>query len=235
MFVERIDGIHRSSGRDTSRVVLAVSLLINKLPKKTALSPSLRFRLSRLMNSRNEATADLEPYRSYLRLLGRLEVRGRLKVKVDVSGVVQQTLLEAHQHRATWEPLPEKRRTAWLRQVFANNLRDEIRKFRAQSRDIERERPLDRSIEDSASRVDDWLAGETSSPSEKAMRREDGLRLADALEQLPEDQRTAIELHHLQGMPLADLADQLNRTKPAVAMLIYRGLKKMRQLMREES
>jgi len=174
---------------------------------------------------------DLESYRSYLHLLGRMQIRGRLTAKVDLSGLVQQTLIEAHQHRESWEPLPRKRRVAWLRTVFANNLRDEIRRFRAQGRDVDRERPIGAGVEDSALRVDDWLEGRGSSPSAGAIRREDALHLAKALEQLPESQRTAIEMHHLQGIPLAALCQQLDRSKPAVAMLIYRGLKNLRQLM----
>lgn len=185
------------------------------------------------MAETDRSAAYIERYRSYLRMLGRIQIRGRMQVKVDLSGVVQQTLLEAHQNRDTLDSLPEERRTAWIRAVFANNLGDEVRRHRALRRDVARERPIAAALEDSASRIDEWLAAEESSPSERAVRREDALRLAAALEQLPEDQRTAVELHHLQGVALAELAEQLDRSKPAVAMLIYRGLKRLRTLMQE--
>ncbi|MCA9053749.1 MAG: hypothetical protein KDA75_07920, partial [Planctomycetaceae bacterium] len=108
---------------------------------------------------------DLEGYRSYLRLLGRMQIRGRMNAKIDLSGLVQQTMIEAHLNRAEWAPLPDKRRVAWLRKAFANNLRDAIRRFRSAGRNIERERPIAASIEDSASHVNDWLEGLASSPS----------------------------------------------------------------------
>lgn len=177
---------------------------------------------------------ELEGYRSYLRLLGRMQIRGRMNAKIDLSGLVQQTMIEAHLNRDEWERLPDERQAAWLRVAFANNLRDAIRRFRAAARDVERERPIAASVEESASRVDDWLEGKGSSPSARAVRREEALRLADALEQLPEDQRTAIEMNHLQGVPLVEVAEHLERSKSAVAMLIYRGLKSLRRLMRED-
>jgi RNA polymerase sigma-70 factor (ECF subfamily) len=57
--------------------------------------------------------------------------------------------------------------------------------------------------------------------------------LADALTKLPADQRQAIELHHLQGCPLAEVARQLDRSKGAVAALLFRGLRKLREVLAE--
>jgi RNA polymerase sigma-70 factor, ECF subfamily len=72
-----------------------------------------------------------------------------------------------------------------------------------------------------------------SSPSQKAMRQEQVLRLADALTQLPPEQRQAVELHHLQGCPLAEVARHMDRSKGAVAALLFRGLKKLRAILTE--
>jgi RNA polymerase sigma-70 factor (ECF subfamily) len=40
-------------------------------------------------------------------------------------------------------------------------------------------------------------------------------------------------LHYLQGLPLAKVASQLERTEAAAAGLLYRGLKKLRELLHE--
>jgi len=66
-------------------------------------------------------------------------------------------------------------------------------------------------------------------------RQEQMLRTAAALKTLPEAQRRAIELHHLQGMSLVEVAEQLGSTKPAVAGLLHRGLKKLRELLDDPS
>jgi RNA polymerase sigma-70 factor (ECF subfamily) len=174
---------------------------------------------------------DLERYRDYLLLLARLQLDARLRGKVDLSGVVQQTLLEAHQSPAVSSGPP----TAWLRRILANNLTDEVRKVTAAVRDVERERSLEQALNASSARIEGWLASEQSTPSQRAMRDEEVSQLAAALAQLPDDQRTAVELHHLQGLPLSEVAAQLDRTKGATAALLFRGLKKLRQLLEDGS
>jgi RNA polymerase sigma-70 factor (ECF subfamily) len=170
-------------------------------------------------------------YREYLCLLGRLNLTPRLQSKVDVSGVVQQTLLEAHQagpEFATWD---EAAQLAWLRRALEHNLLDEVRKFHTAARDVARECPLAGDAEESLSRLQASLAAEVSSPSHLLSRQEEARALAEALARLPDDQRQAVELHHLQGRPLAEVAEHLGRDKGAVAALIYRALKRLRQTL----
>ena len=88
--------------------------------------------------------------------------------------------------------------------------------------------------EQSASRVNQWLAAGQSSPSQRAIRQEQELRLAKALSSLPSAQREAIELHHLRGLPLDEIGKQLDRNKGAVAALIYRGTTRLRELLSKE-
>ena len=64
------------------------------------------------------------------------------------------------------------------------------------------------------------------------MRHEQLVGLTKALARLPEDQQRAVELHHLKGLPLADVAKQLGRTKGAVAALLFRGLKKLSESLK---
>lgn len=178
------------------------------------------------------ATDDLELYRDYLGLLGRLQLDDQLCGKVDVSGVVQMTLLEAHQ--GSWLQIADGERLAWLRRVFSNNMLDEIRKYRTLARDVDREQSLQQAMDHSASRLNAWIASDLSSPSQKAIQNEQALRLARALACLPSPQREAIELHHLQGLPLDKIGSRMNRTKGAVAALIFRGTTKLRELLSDE-
>ncbi|TWU05119.1 RNA polymerase sigma factor [Symmachiella macrocystis] len=175
-------------------------------------------------------TGKLENYRELLGLLGRMQLSVELIGKVDVSGVVQVTLMEAH--HGGWEKLAEDDRAPWLRLVFANNLLDEIRKYRTRARDVELEQSIQAAVHQSASRLNRWMVSEQTSPSEKAVRAENGVRLASALACLPSAQRQAIELHHLQELPLEEIGKRMNRSKGAVAALIFRGTTRLRELLR---
>src|SRR2546430_8231397 len=106
--------------------------------------------------------AVLERYRHYLGLLARLQTARRLQGKVDLSGVVQQTLLEAHRLLPRFQAKNPGDLAAWLRRILANNLADEIRKLRSGKRDIGRERSLEAAIEESSAKLEAWLAADES-------------------------------------------------------------------------
>jgi RNA polymerase sigma-70 factor (ECF subfamily) len=179
------------------------------------------------------AQRTLARFREYLALLARLQLAPRFQGKVDLSGVVQQTLLEAHQAWDRLRNMSEAEQAAWLRKALAHNLTDEVRKLKAASRDVGRERSLEAALEDSSARLEAWLATEQSSPAQRAIRNEQLLRLAAALAELPDDQRRAVELHHLQGLSLLEVAELLDRSKGAVAKLLYRALDKLHAQLAE--
>jgi RNA polymerase sigma-70 factor (ECF subfamily) len=175
----------------------------------------------------------LERFRSYLALLARLQLDPRLRGKVDLSGVVQQTLWEGHCALDTNRSPGDGELAVLLRRLLANNLADEVRRWHADKRDIGREQSLE-SVEASSARLEAFLAADQSSPDERAQRNEEMLRLAAALERLPEAQRQALEMHYLQGRPLAEIAVALGREKSAIAGLLHRGLDKLRTWLQDK-
>lgn len=185
----------------------------------------------------NKTTArewPLERYRHYLRLLARLQLNPRLAAKLDPSDIVQETMLKAHAKLNEFRGQTEEEFTGWLRQILANTLLEAARRFSAGKRAIHREKSLEAAIEESSARLDRWLTAEQPSPSELAIRQEQVLRLAEALDQLPDDQRKAVELCHLKGCSVAEVAEQMQRSTAAVGALLFRGLKRLRELLGEE-
>jgi RNA polymerase sigma-70 factor, ECF subfamily len=52
--------------------------------------------------------------------------------------------------------------------------------------------------------------------------------------QLPEDQREAVELRHLPGCAVAEVAERLGKSQAAIAGLLFRGLKQLRGILQEK-
>jgi RNA polymerase sigma-70 factor (ECF subfamily) len=102
-----------------------------------------------------------------------------------------------------------------------------VRRLRRTKYDV----ALECSLDDLTARSRLAFVLDRTSPSACASRKEELLRLAAALDQLPTDQQTAIVLHHLQGVSLSDVAIHMNRSKPAVAGLLHRGMLRLKELL----
>jgi RNA polymerase sigma-70 factor, ECF subfamily len=124
------------------------------------------------------ATPDLERFRAYLRLLARLQLDPRLRRTLDPSDMVQQTLVRAVQGLDGFRGHGDAAVAAWLRQILANQLANAARDLGRAKRDLGRERSREAALEQSSARLERWLAAEQSSPSQRAERNEQLLRLA---------------------------------------------------------
>ena len=145
---------------------------------------------------------ELYRFRPYLLMLARLQFDGLLQAKLDESDIVQQTLLEAHHSLAAFRGQSHGEMAAWLRQILARNLADEVKRFRRGKRDVRMEQSLQVVLNESTIRVQRWLSTDDQSPSEYAIVNEQLLLLATALLQLPEDQRKAVEMRMFGGSVL---------------------------------
>jgi RNA polymerase sigma-70 factor (ECF subfamily) len=184
-----------------------------------------------MANDGNAYLSRLEGYRDYLRLLARLQMAPQLAGKVDPSDIVQETLLKAFQALEGLEFRSDAEFTAWLRTILVNSLRDVIRRLQADRRDVRLEQSLEASVEESSARLEAWLAGNDFAPARHLDRQEQLQALAQALAQLPEDQRAALEMKHLQGCAVADIGRHMGKSRAAVAGLLRRGLERLRELL----
>jgi RNA polymerase sigma-70 factor (ECF subfamily) len=175
----------------------------------------------------------VQTYRGYLSFQARVLVSPWLKNHLDLSGIVNGVLFRAWQTRDRLRQMNAGERTAWLRTVLANQIRDEIAKLHAECRDVRRNRSLEAALDESSARLEAVLAAPQSSPSEAAQRHEQERRLAEAMERLPEAQREALVLQRWHGWSLEQIAEQMGRTPGAVAGLLHRALRQLKKELHE--
>lgn len=172
----------------------------------------------------------LQKYRPYLRLLAARQLDPTLATRLSASDIVQQTQLEAFRDCGLFRGETEEQFVAWLKAILRNNVAQAThRHILTQKRSVKREQ-----LQPQPHRPSYELPGRVDSPSAAAMRDESVVKLAHAMESLTADQYEAIRLRYLEGYSLTCLAESLNRSAPAVAGLLKRGLRRLRRVLHNE-
>jgi RNA polymerase sigma-70 factor, ECF subfamily len=182
-----------------------------------------------------DATEILEPFRKYLLVLAELHLDRRLRGKLDPPDVVQQTLLRAYSALAELRDTRPEVLVAWLRRVLARTLADAIKHYERDKRDVALERSLEADLARSASGFAAWLAADQASPSGRAERNEELLRMVAALADIPDLMREVVVLKHCQGWTLPQIAERIGKTVPSVAALLRRGLEELRKRLNSDT
>lgn len=177
----------------------------------------------------------LERYRRYLNLLARINIGRRLQAKLDASDVVQEAFLGAYRDFPKFRGGTEAEFTGWLRQVLANVLANLVRHYeKTQQRNVKLERQLVQELNQSSVAINLAFVAAQTTPSQIAARREMGVVLAEALDELSRDERELLVLRHFEELPFAEVAERMKRTIDSVKKLWPRALAHLRQIIREK-
>jgi RNA polymerase sigma-70 factor (ECF subfamily) len=184
------------------------------------------------MNRNTEADNEiLEEFRVYLEALPPIHMNPRLRNKIVLSDVIQETLVQAWLRLDRIRRLDAEGRKRWLRWKRKKIGLDHINYWHAMRRDVRQERPLgDAAAESWCGLLKDMIA-QDSSPSERLAEQEKALRLVEALSQLDMLERKALILQQYRAWTLAQIAEHLGCTKGAVAGLHARGREKLRKYL----
>ncbi len=187
----------------------------------------LRALLDRARRGDREAQGELlDRFRPQLCQWARGRIEGKLRARLDESDLAQRSCISALRNFGRFEGDDLTQFAAWLHVIHEQNVRDAIRdhavyRKRAVSQECSDREALDDAHEPSAS------------PSQQAMRVERSAQIAEVLETLPDGQREAVRLRHLEGCSLAEIGRRLDRTEAAVAGLLKRGLAKLREKLKD--
>jgi RNA polymerase sigma-70 factor, ECF subfamily len=177
----------------------------------------------------------LDLYRNYLRLVARALIGQSLRVRLDASDLVQETFLKAHREFRQFLGTSEPELTAWLRQILVRTLANQARHHRRVGRDYQRQESLEVMLYRSSAAVQQALAAPVETPSAAAVRREQAVLLADALEKLPAHYREVFILRNLEHIPFDQIAARMGRSPGAARVLWKRAMDRLSQSLRDQS
>src|SRR4051794_7020145 len=147
-----------------------------------------------------------------------------LRDRAAAEDLTQDVFLRLYRSRASYQP--RARFSTWVFHVTRNVARNAVRS---------RQRRLFTRL-DSQAPTSQQLAGILVAPAEAPSRRLEREELAcavrAAVERLRGRQRTAIELHQLQGRTYAEVAAELDMTPKATKSLLYRARNQLRETLK---
>ena len=172
--------------------------------------------------------------RGYLGYVARSNVETWLRVKVDASDLVQQTMLEAHRDFGRFEGNSEGEWLGWLRKILSHNAADFVRHYRGTAKRQARREVRFRDPADSRSPGAPEPASPIATPSQEFLQHDNELRVTAALAEMPADYQEVIILRNLQRLPFSEVAERMDRSRPAVQMLWMRAIQKLKVALEEE-
>jgi RNA polymerase sigma-70 factor (ECF subfamily) len=171
----------------------------------------------------------LDGYRAYLRMLVWMRIDRRIRSKFDAEDLLQEAFLGAHRAIAQFRGTTEEEFLAWLRGILAHVLASQFRRYHgSRRRDPRLERALESDLEQSSLGLARALVAPTSSPSQRAIRHERAVRLAEVMERLTPAAREVLLLRHFEGLSFPEIARRMDRTLDGVKNLWIRALGRLR-------
>jgi RNA polymerase sigma-70 factor (ECF subfamily) len=194
----------------------------------TAASPALLAeRLAAARQGSSEALGQaLEQFRRYLTELARHAIGPALKVKGGASDLVQETFLEAQRQFGNFEGASEAQLRAWLRCLLLHKAAKLGRRYSSTGK-----RQLSREV---ALGAEKWglrpsqIAGPAPTPSVAAMSAEQTRLLQAAIDRLPDEYRTVMNLRYRDGLPFDEVGRQTGRSADAARMMWARAVERLK-------
>jgi len=164
-------------------------------------------------------------------------VPATLRGTVGVEDLIQEAHVEVFRRIQAFVPRGPRSFDRWVLAIALSRLRNAIRRQNAVRRGGGRitTPATTRSIEDSTIVLLDAIAGPGHTPSRSVARAELVQAVQAALAELPEHNRRALWLVHIEGRPVREAAAEMGRTERAIHGLCRRGAALLRAQLKSAS
>jgi RNA polymerase sigma-70 factor (ECF subfamily) len=154
-----------------------------------------------------------------------------LRRKLEPEDILQEVSIEAVRSLGTFD-LGDRDPFSWLCQIVERKIIDAHRRFfDAQKRDAGREVSGAAGADSEHAAIVDLLVASMTTASQAFSRNLKEVQLMEALAKLPEDQREALRLRYIEGLPSKEIAERIGKTDGAVRVMLTRSLGKLQELM----
>jgi RNA polymerase sigma-70 factor (ECF subfamily) len=154
----------------------------------------------------------------------------KLRRRLGASDVVQETLVEASRRLENYLAEPAMPFHLWLQQIARDRLIMERRRHQAGRRNVDREVPLPDSCGPTPA---NRLVDPASTPGQHVARQEIENQVRQAIEQMPENDRTILQMRYLQELPNQEAAAALGIDPVAASQRYGRALRKLQKLLKQ--
>ncbi|HLJ47529.1 MAG TPA: RNA polymerase sigma factor [Bryobacteraceae bacterium] len=189
-------------------------------------SPTSTFALIEKVKAGDDQALSLafERCRRRLAVLIYFKLGPRARQLAEVDDLVQETLLRAFKSIGRFSYQSPGSLLRWLSSIADHVIIDQVRYH-------DRERRAGSEVRfRSPSNPHGPEPADTKTPSRLLAQQEAMENLLARLNGLPEDYRQAIVMAKIEGLSTAEMAERLGKTRDAVALLVYRAVKRFRTL-----
>jgi RNA polymerase sigma-70 factor (ECF subfamily) len=173
---------------------------------------------------RDALSSAFEKFERRLAVLVHFKLSERTRTFAEVDDIVQETLLRAFRDIQRFSYQAPGSFLRWLSAIADHVIVDRVR-YQGRERRAGEEIPF-RSESNPAGPE----PADTKTPSRLLAQQEAVERLLARLQALPEEYRKVILMAKIEGLSTAEMAQQLGKSREAVALLVYRAVKRFRTL-----
>lgn len=166
-----------------------------------------------------------EKYRRRLAVLVHFKLSPRAREFSEIEDVVQEVYLRAFRDLGRFTYQSPGSFLRWLSSIADHVIVDRAR-YRGRERRAGEEVPFRSDSNPSGPEPAD-----TRTPSRLFAQQEAVERLLSRLEMLPEAYREAILMAKIEGLPTAEMAERLGKSREAAALLVFRAVKRFREIL----
>ena len=161
---------------------------------------------------------------SYLHVMADRQLDAGLRRKMNPSDIVQMAMTRMYNGLNDFRGQSRPEFYAWLNQILRNEINTTRRDLRRAKRDVGREKEI---TEEDGNYGGPMMTDPNLTPSSQAIQAEKLRQFNTALQTLPPDYATVIQLRSLDELPFKEVAVKMNKSYDAVTKLWYRAIVKL--------